>query len=91
MWGHPAVSVDDNFAPGDASIAMRSAGNKPASRIDVNVCICVHQFCRHNRIDYFTFDVLAQLFSRNFVTVLTLNYDGIDAFWRITVVFNGHL
>ena len=42
MWRRAAVCVDDDFAPGQAAIAVGSADDEPAGRVDVELVLGTH-------------------------------------------------
>ena len=56
----PAIRVDDDFAPSQSRVAMRSANNKLACGVDQNVLFAVEQslkFSRQLRLDPWQQDV----------------------------------
>src|SRR5262249_33985614 len=48
VWGRAAIRVDDDLATGDAGIAVRTAHDEAACRVDVNLGVLVpHGFGNH--------------------------------------------
>ena len=51
-----AVSIDDDLAAGQAGVALRAAGDKPAGRVDVILRVFVEQFGRDSVLDDLFFE-----------------------------------
>ena len=79
MPSHPAIRVDDNLAPCETRVSVRSADDKSPCRIDVILRVGIHQVLWRHRIDHILAHVRPQLFGRDFFAVLGRNYDGVDA------------
>ena len=52
MASEPAVCIDNDLAPGQPGIPLRPADNEPSSRIDINLCISIHQPRGNGRLDH---------------------------------------
>src|SRR3954468_5612389 len=86
-----AVRVDDNLAAGDARVAMRSADDETAGRVDVDLGVLVHQVGRNHAADDLLDDVFLHRLLRDERTVLAGDDDGVDANRTVAVVFDGDL
>ena len=57
MGRRAAVGIDDDLASGDAGIAVRSANDETAGRIDVKMFLRAHPAVRQNIEDVWTDDL----------------------------------
>src|SRR5690606_20857338 len=88
---NPTVGVDNNFSPGQASIAQWATGNEAPGWINKDTSVGVEQIRRDNRPDNVLNDLCANIFLADFGGVLSRNHNGVNTL-RFTVgVFNSHL
>ena len=70
MTGISAVGVNNNLSAGKTAVALRSARNKTACGININLCLVVYKVC----VDYGIYNILnyigANLLKFNIRTVL---------------------
>ena len=91
MTSHTTVGIYDDFATGQASIALRTTNYETTSGIDVVFSVFVQHFCRNYSVDNVFDDVFTNLSVFNFRSMLGRNYDSIDTN-RFTVnIFNSYL
>src|SRR5918999_3637914 len=91
MWCRAAVRVDDDFASRDACLAVWTADNEPAGRVDINFRVVVHQAGWHDAIDDLLDNVAAPLIVRDVFAMLTRDDDRIDADRLAPFVLDGDL
>src|ERR1019366_8149970 len=68
---HAAVSVHDDFAPGQSGVAHRTTDYEAARGIDVVLGVLVQHLLGQRRLNHVLQDVSAQLLGRNCFRVLT--------------------
>ena len=88
---HSAVRVGDNFAAGQAGIALRTADDETSGRVDVDARLSVAHRRRDDVIDDFLGDFVTNDFERDIGIVLRRDDDRIDANGLIAVVLDRDL
>lgn len=53
-----AIGIDNDFASGQAGIAMWSADDKASGRVDMKLCVCIYQGSRDDNLDDMFNDVM---------------------------------
>ena len=91
MTGITAVGIDDDLAAGKAGIAVRTADDKAAGRVDENPGIVIEQSSRKRRFNNVFDDIGTDLLQCDGIVVLTGHDDGIHTHRFIVVILNGHL
>src|SRR5713226_5404835 len=76
---HAAVRIDDDFASGQTRVAMRTANDEPAGRIDVVLGGGVHHVGGNDGIDNVLLDLSAQILGGDLVVVLGGNNYRVNA------------
>src|SRR5579862_4851894 len=89
--GRAAVGVDDDLAAGDAGIAMWTANDEAARRIDVDLRVLVHHRGWDDLVDQALRQILRDLLVADRLAVLRRDDDGVDAHRFVAVVLDGDL
>ena len=87
-----AVGVYDNLTPSQTCISVRSADNKTSGRVDEELCLCIYQFLRQDRIKHVFLDILMDLLLCNIIIMLCGQYDSFQTKrLSILIILNGNL
>jgi len=86
MTAHAAVSIYDDFPSGESSVAMRSADDETAGRIDMEFGLRIHHPRGNDRINDVFLDVGAELVGAHIIAMLRGNDYGVDAAPRLKVL-----
>src|SRR5205085_7284719 len=76
---HAAIAINDDFAPGQAGVAMGTADHETAGGIDVIVGLAVHHVRGHHGVDDVLLDIRPELLGGDVVIVLRGEHHSIDA------------
>src|SRR5579883_3347686 len=79
VTGHAAVGIDDNLAPGQASIAHGAASHETPGGVDEEFGLAIEQVFGNNRLNDVLNDIVADLFLGHVVGVLGRDHHRIDA------------
>ncbi len=85
------VGVDNDLASGQATVAMRTANDELASRVDVILDVALVQLGWDRRLDDFLDDELLDLIVRHIGTVLGTDDDRVDSNGRVAFVLDRDL
>ncbi|MOA44863.1 hypothetical protein D3C78_1672000 [compost metagenome] len=85
------ISINNDFATCETSIALRTANNETACRIDKIFSLPIEQLARYNRKNYLFPNVPLNLFQCNIFSVLSRYYNGIHTFGFSVHIFNRNL
>lgn len=91
MTSHAAIGIDDDLTACEARIALRTADDETASRIDEEFRLVVEQAFRQFRFDDEFEEVAFDLFAADFGAVLCRNDDRIDADRFAVFIFDSDL
>src|SRR5690349_24970821 len=91
MTANAAVGIDDDFPSGESSVAMRSADDETAGRIDMEFGLRIHHPGRDDRINNVFFDISAELIGAHIIAMLRGDDHGVDAAGLSIHVFNADL
>ena len=92
MTTHPAVGVDDDLAAGEPGVALRSANDEPAGRVDVHRHLLLRaELIGDRRLDHLFSNLAAQLRRGDRVGVLRRENDGVDVHRHVVLVQHRHL
>ena len=86
-----AVGIDDDLAPREPRVAVRSADDELARRIDEVLRLCAQEFCRDDLLDDLLDHVLADRCEINGLVVLGRDDDRIDIDGLTVLIGNGDL
>ena len=89
--GVAAVGVDDYLAAGQTGVAVWSADDEAAGRVDVVFRLAVQELLRNDGLDDVLDQILLDLLLGHVGVVLRGDQDGIHAHGLIVFVFDGHL
>ena len=91
MVRRTAVGIDDDFAPGEATVAHRTADDEFAGGVDVEFGFAVQPFSGQDFVDNQLTHRFLQVFQRDVRVVLGGEYDGINAGDFVVFVAEGDL
>src|ERR1019366_7522061 len=91
VTAHAAVRVDDDLAAGEAAVALRTADDEPARRVDVELGRLVDQLLRKRLLDDELDDRLAELLVLDLLVVLRRHDDRVDADRDVVLVLERDL
>ena len=72
------VGIDDDLASRESGVAVRSADNELARRVDEILCLCAQKLCRNDLLDDLLDHILADGREVDILIVLRRDNDGID-------------
>ena len=90
MWRSATISIDDDLAPGQSTIALRAANDETTGWID-QITGIVEPILWHNRLDDHFDHRFFDLFMRDLRRMLGRQHDGVDADRLAIDVAQGHL
>src|SRR5665811_2536268 len=88
---HATIRVDDDLAPGEAGVALRTSDDEASGWIDVELDGLVAQLFRDHRLDDFGYDRLAELLGGDVLRVLRRDDDGLDTDRKSVLIENRNL
>ena len=91
MTAHTTVSIDDDLAAGQSRIPHRSADNKAAGRVDIDLQLVIDHFLRKDRIDHVFNDGCTDLFLGDIFRMLGGDQDRINTLRFPVSVFDRDL
>src|SRR5947209_16265789 len=91
MTGHATIGIDDNLAPGQASIAHRAASDKASGGINEDSGVAVEHMGRDGGLNNMLDDIIANLLWIHIVRVLRRNDHRINPDGTSIFILNGHL
>src|SRR5947209_20484532 len=91
MTGHATIGIDDDLAPGQASIAHRTTSDKASGGINEDARVAVEHMGRDGGLNNMLDDIIANLLRVHIVRVLCRNHHRINSYWPPIFVLNGHL
>ena len=88
VTAHAAVGVDDNLAPGEAAVAVRSADHEASGRVDVVLDLALDEVRREDWLDDLVDHEVLNFGVGDFFIVLRGDDDGVDTNRAIFVILD---
>ena len=91
VTGVSAVGVNDDLSAGKSGVTCRTANDKSAGGVYVDLGLCIHKLSRNDSLDDELDHILADLCELNVSRVLSGDYNGVNANGLAVVILNSHL